>query len=122
MAVVGMIISIFLLILVLFVGSKAKGATRWISFAGLTIQPSEFAKYAIGFFFLATIGLLAWLGFLLTLSDSYWVTLTLAALLWLWQSLWLIHPLPRITYGKFFSQNVLVGFILLAGMISGCLR
>jgi len=44
MAILGMIFSLILLILVLFIGSKAKGATRWISFAGLTLQPSEFAK------------------------------------------------------------------------------
>jgi cell division protein FtsW len=44
MAIIGMAVSIILLILVLFIGSKTKGATRWISFAGLTIQPSEFAK------------------------------------------------------------------------------
>ncbi|NBX52371.1 MAG: cell division protein FtsW [Proteobacteria bacterium] len=44
MAILGMIFSLILLILVLFIGSKAKGATRWISVAGLTLQPSEFAK------------------------------------------------------------------------------
>lgn len=44
MAILGMLFSLILLIMVLFVGSKAKGATRWISFFGLTIQPSEFAK------------------------------------------------------------------------------
>ena len=81
----------------------------------------DYTPQAIGFFFMATVALLTWLGLSLGLSASYWVSVTLAALLWLWQSCWLIHPLPRITYGKFFSQNVLVGFVLLAGMISGCL-
>lgn len=95
---------------------------RLIGIHSSAIFFGDYAAHAIGFFFLATIGLLAWLGLVLTLSGSYWVTLTLATLVWLWQSLWLNHSLPRITYGKFFSQNVFVGFILLAGMISGCLR
>jgi len=43
-AILGMLIAFILLILVLFFGSKTKGATRWISFGGLAIQPSEFAK------------------------------------------------------------------------------
>ncbi|MFZ9737307.1 MAG: 4-hydroxybenzoate solanesyltransferase [Prochlorotrichaceae cyanobacterium] len=77
------------------------------------------APLAIGVFFLLTIAFLAGLGFLLNLRPSYWLTLILVSLLWLWQFLWLRNPLPRATYGKFFSQNVLAGFVLLAGMIAG---
>ena len=33
-----------LMVLVLLVGPQVKGATRWISIAGVTIQPSEFIK------------------------------------------------------------------------------
>lgn len=77
------------------------------------------APLAIGVFFLLTIAFLAILGFLLNLRPSYWLTLILVGLLWLWQFLWLRNPLPRATYGKFFSQNVLAGFVLLAGMIAG---
>ncbi len=40
----GLCISIFLLVMVLIFGSEAKGAKRWISLAGFTLQPSEFAK------------------------------------------------------------------------------
>ena len=36
--------AILLLVAVLIFGSEAKGAKRWISLAGFTIQPSEFAK------------------------------------------------------------------------------
>jgi cell division protein FtsW len=43
-AILGMAIAFILLVLVLFFGAKTKGATRWISFGGLAIQPSEFAK------------------------------------------------------------------------------
>lgn len=40
----GLIVTILLLVLVLIFGSEAKGAKRWISIAGFTLQPSEFAK------------------------------------------------------------------------------
>lgn len=40
----GIIMAIILLVLVLIFGSEAKGAKRWISLAGFTLQPSEFAK------------------------------------------------------------------------------
>ncbi|MBP7710826.1 MAG: cell division protein FtsW [Rickettsiales bacterium] len=40
----GLVATVFLLIAVLLFGSEAKGAKRWISLAGFTLQPSEFAK------------------------------------------------------------------------------
>jgi cell division protein FtsW len=36
--------SLALMVLVLVAGPQVKGATRWISIAGITIQPSEFVK------------------------------------------------------------------------------
>jgi len=77
------------------------------------------APLAIGLCFALTVGLLGWLGVILTLKPSYWVTLILVSCLWLWQSLWLRNSQPRASYGKFFSQNVLAGFVLLTGMIAG---
>ncbi len=44
LAILGIGCSVFLLLLVLLVGSKIKGATRWLNFAGFNLQPSEFAK------------------------------------------------------------------------------
>ena len=44
LAIGGLLISIVLLVAVLIFGSEAKGARRWISLAGFTLQPSEFAK------------------------------------------------------------------------------
>ena len=37
---------VFLLIFVLFVGTKVAGSTSWFSIGGLRVQPSEFAKFA----------------------------------------------------------------------------
>ncbi|MEX0921919.1 MAG: putative lipid II flippase FtsW [Rhodovibrionaceae bacterium] len=43
-AVLGTAAAFVGLILTLFIGSEIKGATRWISLAGFSIQPSEFMK------------------------------------------------------------------------------
>lgn len=39
---------VFLLILVLFVGSEINGARSWFGFGGFGIQPAEFCKFATG--------------------------------------------------------------------------
>ncbi|MFT6346971.1 MAG: cell division protein FtsW, partial [Myxococcota bacterium] len=44
MAISGFLTCLVLLFLVLFFGSEAKGATRWIMLFGFNIQPSEFIK------------------------------------------------------------------------------
>jgi len=36
--------SLFLMILTLFMGAEIKGATRWLSLGGFSLQPSEFVK------------------------------------------------------------------------------
>ncbi|MDE0942443.1 MAG: putative lipid II flippase FtsW [Alphaproteobacteria bacterium] len=43
-SVFGLGISLLLVIATLFLGAEIKGATRWLHFAGLSIQPSEFVK------------------------------------------------------------------------------
>ncbi len=44
LGVVGYLGSAFLLVVVLFFAPEVKGATRWVTIAGISIQPSEFAK------------------------------------------------------------------------------
>ncbi|MDC3143916.1 rod shape-determining protein RodA [Pelagibacteraceae bacterium] len=40
-------LNILALILILFIGTETYGATRWIRFAGLSLQPSEFIKVSL---------------------------------------------------------------------------
>jgi 4-hydroxybenzoate polyprenyltransferase len=78
------------------------------------------AAEAVGFFFAATAFLLAYLGFYLGLQPIFWLNWGIALIGWVWQYLRLRQPdLPRPVYGQIFSQNVWLGFLLLAGMIGG---
>ena len=40
-----MVLMILLLILVLIIGKEINGARSWFEFGGLSLQPSEFAKF-----------------------------------------------------------------------------
>ena len=46
MALIMLCISLVLMVAVLYVGVEVKGARRWVSFAGVSVQPSEFLKPA----------------------------------------------------------------------------
>ena len=50
------IASVILLVLVLFIGKKVNGATSWIDFGPVQIQPSEFAKLGVIWFLAAMHG------------------------------------------------------------------
>lgn len=77
---------------------------------------------AVGIFFVATSLLLALLAKVMVLHFSFWLTLIVASSFWAWQYSCLRQKqLPIPTYGQIFRQNVWVGFILLAGMITGSL-
>jgi cell division protein FtsW len=41
------IIAVGIMLILPFIGHNAKGATRWVEFAGFTLQPSEFMKPAL---------------------------------------------------------------------------
>ena len=45
-AVIMLLVSLAMMVLVLFFGQEVKGGRRWISLAGLSVQPSEFMKPA----------------------------------------------------------------------------
>ena len=46
MSIVMLVVMLVLMVLVLYIGIEVKGARRWVSLAGLSIQPSEFLKPA----------------------------------------------------------------------------
>jgi 4-hydroxybenzoate polyprenyltransferase len=82
----------------------------------------NYAAEAVGVFFVFTGILMAYLGRNLGLEPIFWLSLAIANIGWIWQYLRLRNPnLPRADYGKIFSQNVAIGFILLVGMIFGYL-
>ncbi|MGB7713112.1 MAG: 4-hydroxybenzoate solanesyltransferase [Microcoleus sp.] len=78
------------------------------------------AANAVGFFLIATVGLLAAMGINLQLHIGFWIAILGAAILWFLQYSQLRKAdIPRPVYGQIFRQNVWVGFVLLAGMIVG---
>lgn len=80
----------------------------------------EYVPIAVGIFFAGTIILLGWLGFVMQLQLSFWITLCIATQIWIWQCVRLLDPqLPHIAYSQMFGQNVWIGFLLLFGMIVG---
>ncbi|WP_017654217.1 4-hydroxybenzoate solanesyltransferase [Fortiea contorta] len=81
----------------------------------------DYAPLAIAIFFAGTVALLAGLGISTHLHIAFWMSLAIASAGWIWQS-WRLRQqdLPNSAYGEMFRQNVWIGFILLAGMISGC--
>ncbi len=82
----------------------------------------EYVETAIAFFYIGTISLLAWLGVVVHIHLAFWISLGIAAIGWVWQLVRLNQPnLPNSVYGEMFRQNVWIGFILLGGMIAGCL-
>ena len=77
---------------------------------------------AVGLFFLGTVVFLICVGLSLSLHWAYYVSLAIAALVWLWQTkkLHQAQP-PKVLFPQIFRQNVAIGFWLLAGMIAGTL-
>ena len=80
----------------------------------------ENAANAVGLFFVGTVGLLAAMGINMHLHLGFWMAISAAGILWFLQYSQLRKAqVPKQVYGKIFSQNVWVGFVLLAGMIVG---
>ncbi|MDR3326224.1 MAG: putative lipid II flippase FtsW [Rhodospirillaceae bacterium] len=115
------LISIILMVATLFFGQEIKGATRWITFAGISIQPSEFAKptfaVIIAWLFskqhlsktlgnLISFGLFLLVAYLLLLQPDFGMTLVISAV---WFTEFLISGLPLI----------LILMIITVGLIGG---
>lgn len=82
----------------------------------------DYAPEAVGVFFALTALLLADLALQTGLSLIFWLPWIIAVIGWFRQYLQLKQAeIPPMIYGKIFSQNVSLGFILLIGMISGSL-
>lgn len=80
----------------------------------------ENAANAVGLFFVGTVGLLAAIGINLHLHVGFWMAISAAAIVWFLQYSQLRNAdIPKPVYGQIFSQNVWVGFVILAGMIVG---
>jgi 4-hydroxybenzoate polyprenyltransferase len=80
----------------------------------------DYAPDAVGIFFALTAILLGYLGLKLQLNFIFWLTLAIALGGWLKQYLKLKQEeIPDFIYGKIFSENVTLGFVLLGGMILG---
>ena len=88
---------------------------------GINSSAIFFGKYApeaIALFYVLTAGLMAYLGFTLSLNLAFWLSLVVATIGWAWQYSKLRQPnIPRSVYGKVLGQNVWLGFILLLGEI-----
>jgi 4-hydroxybenzoate polyprenyltransferase len=80
----------------------------------------DYAGEAVGLFFAGTAGLLVVLGVEMHLGIGFWIAIALATTAWAWQYTRLRQQdIPRPVYGQIFSQNVWIGFVVLAGMIAG---
>jgi 4-hydroxybenzoate polyprenyltransferase len=82
----------------------------------------RYAAQAVLGFYVATGLVLGNLGWVMGLSWPYWVGLGIALIGWVRQGAKLLEKnLAHRMYAEFFKQNVAIGFVLLLGMIGGCL-
>ncbi|NES19979.1 MAG: 4-hydroxybenzoate solanesyltransferase [Symploca sp. SIO3E6] len=82
----------------------------------------DYAPLAVVIFFAGAATCLVRLGFVMQLQVGFWIALSIASVVWVWQYIRLRQPeIPRTVYGEIFRQNVGIGFVLLAGMIAGAL-
>jgi 4-hydroxybenzoate polyprenyltransferase len=82
----------------------------------------KFAPEAIIFFYALSAIFLALMAIVLKLNWSFWPAWTIASITWIWQYIRLKYSqLVPLDYGRMFAQNVTIGFILMLGMLTGCL-
>ncbi|MGB3531994.1 MAG: 4-hydroxybenzoate solanesyltransferase [Microcoleaceae cyanobacterium] len=80
----------------------------------------NYAAEAVIVFFAIAAAELAYLAINLQLHPLFWIAWSITVIGWLRQYFQLKQSeIPRLVYQKIFEQNVIIGFILLAGMIVG---
>ena len=88
---------------------------------GVNSSALFFGKYAgeaVGVFFAITAGLWAYLGVIMHLNLGFWLTWGISLLTWMIEYIRLSSPeIPQETYGELFRENVILGFVLLAGIM-----
>lgn len=111
---VGFVISAVLLVVVLFIGNEAKGATRWLNILGFSLQPSELLKP----FYAVVIGYILAEGKKREDMPSFRICLGLHAILVL---LLLLQPdfgmamtISVVTLAQFFIAGISVIWLILA--------
>lgn len=73
---------------------------------------------AVGIFFAISVGLLSYLGIVLRLKIGFWITVLIALVGWISQYFCLrSKDISQSVYEEIFSQNVILGFLLLLGMV-----
>ncbi len=127
--VVGVVIAIILLALVLLdgIGETKNSSTRWLSVAGISVQPSEIAKFAVilfvatfvsnnpkrmGSFFKGILPVLAVVGFICALilaQPNFSIVLTIAGLTFVL----LIAGGMRLRHGAFLGATGIAGGLAL---------
>jgi 4-hydroxybenzoate polyprenyltransferase len=82
----------------------------------------KYVTFAIAIFFAIALGCLIWLGWEIQLGYAHYFACLITGVIWIWQCNRLSQTeILSEFYQKAFSQNVWIGFIILAGMLPSTL-
>ena len=82
----------------------------------------DYTPIAVGVFFAGTAALLAAEAIFMSLQWTFWIGWAIAVIFWAKQVYTIGQPdVPPTVYGQIFGQNVAIGVLMLAGLMSGCL-
>lgn len=118
LALHGFIFSIIAMVTVLFIGEEIKGAKRWISLPGASVQPSEFLKP----FFVIIIAIILSERNKNHIVPGFSICFTLyglvALLLVLQPDIGMTIAITLVTAGQFFIAGLSIIFIIIAALFS----